>query len=228
MSDNIHVDINKFNTDNTKDSKEFISINGVSKDINDLSDIDIQYLLDNADIDDKGNKVLPDKVVYKYYKRLPDGTRDKSRSKIVMRGGLLNDLSNSMYRDITVKGAKALNAMKARRRTFRETISDMLTAPADSRQRDTLGLKQGATQQDAIIAAMILQAADGNRGAAEFVRDTVGEKPADISDVNLHSMTEADRSLLDKVKQRLDSEDEDEEPTAKERAKESGGEKETK
>ena len=226
MSDNIHVDINKFNTDNTKDSKEFISINGVSKDINDLSDIDIQYLLDNADIDDKGNKVLPDKVVYKYYKRLPDGTRDESKSKIVMRGGLLNDLSNSMYRDITVKGAKALNAMKARRRTFRETISDMLTAPADSRQRDTLGLKQGATQQDAIIAAMILQAADGNRGAAEFVRDTVGEKPADISDVNLHSMTEADRSLLDKVKQRLDSEDE--EPTAKERAKESGGEKETK
>ena len=228
MSDNIHVDINKFNTDNTKDSKEFISINGVSKDINDLSDIDIQYLLDNADMDDKGNKVLPDKVVYKYYKRLPDGTRDESRSKIVMRGGLLNDLSNSMYRDIAVKGAKALNATKARRRTFRETISDMLTAPADSRQRDTLGLKQGATQQDAIIAAMILQAADGNRGAAEFVRDTVGEKPAEISDVNLHSMTEADRSLLDKVKQRLDSEDEDEEPTAKERAKESGGEKETK
>ena len=222
MSDNIHVDINKFNTDNTKDSKEFISINGVSKDINDLSDIDIQYLLDNADIDAKGNKVLPDKVVYKYYKRLPDGTRDVSKSKIVMRGGLLNDLSNSMYRDIAVKGAKALNATKARRRTFRETISDMLTAPADSRQRDTLGLKQGATQQDAIIAAMILQAADGNRGAAEFVRDTVGEKPADISDVNLHSMTEADRSLLDKVKQRLDSEDE--EPTAKE----SGGEKETK
>lgn len=223
MSDNIHVDINKFNTDNTKDSKEFISINGVSKDINDLSDIDIQYLLDNADIDDKGNKVLPDKVVYKYYKRLPDGTRDESKSKIVMRGGLLNDLSNSMYRDIAVMGAKALNATKARRRTFRETISDMLTAPADSRQRDTLGLKQGATQQDAIIAAMILQAADGNRGAAEFVRDTVGEKPADISDVNLHSMTEADRSLLDKVKQRLDSEDE--EPTA---TKESGGEKETK
>lgn len=223
MSDNIHVDINKFNTDNTKDSKEFISINGVSKDINDLSDIDIQYLLDNADIDDKGNKVLPDKVVYKYYKRLPDGTRDESKSKIVMRGGLLNDLSNSMYRDIAVMGAKALNATKARRRTFRETISDMLTAPADSRQRDTLGLKQGATQQDAIIAAMILQAADGNRGAAEFVRDTVGEKPADISDVNLHSMTEADRSLLDKVKQRLDSEDE--EPAA---AKESGGEKETK
>ena len=222
MSDNIHVDINKFNTDNTKDSKEFISINGVSKDINDLSDIDIQYLLDNADIDDKGNKVLPDKVVYKYYKRLPDGTRDESKSKIVMRGGLLNDLSNSMYRDIAVKGAKALNATKARRRTFRETISDMLTAPADSRQRDTLGLKQGATQQDAIIAAMILQAADGNRGAAEFVRDTAGEKPADISDVNLHSMTEADRSLLDKVKQRLDSEDE--EPTAEE----SGGEKETK
>ena len=226
MSDNIHVDINKFNTDNTKDSKEFISINGVSKDINDLSDIDIQYLLDNADIDDKGNKVLPDKVVYKYYKRLPDGTRDESKSKIVMRGGLLNDLSNSMYRDIAIKGAKTLNAMKARRRTFRETISDMLTAPADSRQRDTLGLKQGATQQDAIIAAMILQAADGNRGAAEFVRDTVGEKPADISDVNLHSLTEADRSLLDKVKQRLDSEDpaEKEEPTAKE----SGGEKETK
>ena len=222
MSDNIHVDIYKFNTDNTIDSNEFISINGVSKDINDLSDIDIQYLLDNADIDDKGNKVLPDKVVYKYYKRLPDGTRDVSKSKIVMRGGLLNDLYNSMYRDIAIKGAKTLNAMKARRRTFRETISDMLTAPADSRQRDTLGLKQGATQQDAIIAAMILQAADGNRGAAEFVRDTVGEKPADISDVNLHSMTEADRSLLDKVKQRLDSEDE--EPAAKE----SGGEKETK
>lgn len=219
MSDNIHVDINKFNTDNTKDSKEFISINGVSKDINDLSDIDIQYLLDNADIDDKGNKVLPDKVVYKYYKRLPDGTRDESKSKIVMRGGLLNDLSNSMYRDIAVKGAKALNATKARRRTFRETISDMLTAPADSRQRDTLGLKQGATQQDAIIAAMILQAADGNRGAAEFVRDTVGERPADVSDVSLHTISDADRSLIDKVRQRLDRAEEQEE---------SGGEKETK
>lgn len=235
-SNNIHVNIDNLNTDNTENinntnsadininnsnsSDNVICINGINKDINALSEIDIKYLLDHADIDNKGNKIVPDVIFDKYYKSLPSGTRNSSLDKRAYNGGYMLDLSadNPKYKDIHRRGAASSNATQAQRRTFADTLKYMLRCPAKRAQIEALGLDEGATQQDAITAAMILQAADGNRGAAEFVRDTVGERPADVSDVSLHTISDADRSLIDKVRQRLDRAEEQEE---------SGGENET-
>lgn len=218
--DNIHVNIDNLNTDVDNKDIKFICIDGVNKDIDNLSDDDLKYLLDNAQADDKGNKILSDDVVAKYYKRLPEGTRNVSKSRRVYNGGLLNDLSSDSEwtKALKRKGAIASQAKQEQRRTFADTLKYMLRCPAKRAQIEALGLDEGATQQDAITAAMILQAADGNRGAAEFVRDTVGERPADVSDVSLHTISDADRSLIDKVRQRLDRAEEQEE---------SGGENET-
>lgn len=221
----ISIDLDKLDKDKkpdesrTEDAKPTILIDGVAKPLDDLSDDDLSYLLDNAETDDKGNKILPDEVVAKYYRVLPDGTRNISRTRRVYKGGMVSDFTGAKDNSVQISGGKALQAKIRQRLTFRETLLNLLAAKATPEQIAALGLGDNATKQDAISAAMILQAADGNRGAAEFVRDTVGEKPADVSDVSLHTITDADRSLLDKVQKRLD---------AQEPQKESGGEKETK
>jgi hypothetical protein len=43
----------------------------------------------------------------------------------------------------------------------------------------------------------------GDVKAAQFIRDTIGEKPADTVDLNANVMTEADKALIDKLKARM-------------------------
>ena len=59
----------------------------------------------------------------------------------------------------------------------------------------------GMTMQEKIIAALGSKAMDGCVGAAEFLRDTVGEKPSD--QVSLDVMTDKDREVLKNLTERL-------------------------
>ena len=53
------------------------------------------------------------------------------------------------------------------------------------------------TVQGVMIAKMAQEAIqNGNAKAAEFVRDTSGQRPKDIIEVSAEIMTEADRSLI--------------------------------
>ena len=56
-----------------------------------------------------------------------------------------------------------------------------------------------------MIAKMIQTAMAGSFKAAEFVRDTAGYKPESKSSIDLTGeiMTDADRSLIDKLSKRL-------------------------
>ena len=56
-----------------------------------------------------------------------------------------------------------------------------------------------------ILAAMIQGAKNGSFKCAEFVRDTAGYKPESKSSIDLSAdiMTDADRSLLDKLSKRI-------------------------
>jgi hypothetical protein len=49
---------------------------------------------------------------------------------------------------------------------------------------------------------MYERALAGDVKAAQFLRDTAGEKPADTVDLNANVMTEADKALIDKLKNR--------------------------
>jgi hypothetical protein len=50
---------------------------------------------------------------------------------------------------------------------------------------------------------MYERALAGDTKAAQFLRDTAGEKPAEALDLNANIMTEADKALIDKLKSRM-------------------------
>ena len=167
-------------------------------------EINLDKILEEAPTDDKGNKIIPDEVFDKYYKQLPNGTRNESQTKIAVNGGILKPLGSDPEadKDIHRKGGEALQAKIKQRLSMSETLDILLRQPADAKTIETLHLPAGATKQDALLAAMYIQATEGNVKAGQFVRDTIGEQPTAKQDLNV-SMTDDDKRLLEKVEARL-------------------------
>lgn len=86
------------------------------------------------------------------------------------------------------KGGKASAAKRAERKTFREGLLLLLNEPL----KDKSGNVTDNTTQDAIIAALVKKAANGDTRAFEMIRDTIGEKP--VQDVKVST---GDFSALD-------------------------------
>ena len=86
------------------------------------------------------------------------------------------------------KGGKASAAKRAARKTFREGLLLLLNEPL----KDKSGNVTDNTTQDAIIAALVKRAANGDTRAFEMIRDTIGEKP--VQDVKVST---GDFSALD-------------------------------
>ena len=86
------------------------------------------------------------------------------------------------------KGGKASAAKRAERKTFREGLLLLLNEPL----KDKAGQTTDKTTQDAVIAGLVKRAIAGDVRAAEFIRDTIGEKP--VQDVKVST---GDFSALD-------------------------------
>jgi hypothetical protein len=86
------------------------------------------------------------------------------------------------------KGGKATARNKRERKTFREGLLLLLNEPL----KDKSGNVTDNTTQDAIIAALVKRAANGDTRAFEMIRDTIGEKP--VQDVKVST---GDFSALD-------------------------------
>ena len=86
------------------------------------------------------------------------------------------------------KGGKASAAKRVERKTFREGLLLLLNEPL----KDKSGNVTDNTTQDAIIAALVKRAANGDTRAFEMIRDTIGEKP--VQDVKVST---GDFSALD-------------------------------
>ena len=86
------------------------------------------------------------------------------------------------------KGGKASAESRAARKTFREGLLLLLNEPL----KDKSGQTTDKTTQDAVIAGLVKRAISGDVRAAEFIRDTIGEKP-----VQAVSVSTGDFSALD-------------------------------
>ena len=73
------------------------------------------------------------------------------------------------------KGGKASAAKRRERKSIREAILLLLNEPIKDRE----GKDSGKTTQDAMIAGVMKRAIAGDVRAAEFIRDTIGEKPVE-------------------------------------------------
>ena len=100
----------------------------------------------------------------------------------------LRTLSPKEAREQGRKGGKASAAKRAERKTFREGLLLLLNEPL----KDNAGNPTTNTTQDAIIAALVKRAANGDTRAFEMIRDTIGEKP--VQDVKVST---GDFSALD-------------------------------
>lgn len=147
----------------------------------------------------KERYIVPDDTFEKYLKELPTGTRNQSKTKVASCGGFLNTLgANPEYdKEIQKAGADALNAKLAQRRTFKDQI-DIVLANKDKNTE-----KSGV---ESVVISMYERALAGDVKAAQFLRDTAGEKPSDTLDLNANVMTEADKALIEKLKSRLGTE----------------------
>lgn len=104
------------------------------------------------------------------------------------------------------KGAAKAKETKKRRREIRETLLDLLSMsmkPGKLSEASTISGLTGknVTAGEAIALAMLTQALEGNVRAAEFIRDSSGQKPVQQMEVsaNAKEASAAFKSLLDEV-----------------------------
>ena len=105
-----------------------------------------------------------------------------------------------------------------RRQTIREICEYMLALPLSDREAVTdekaqqmiVQMEQATgrkpTLYEAITAAQVAAAMDGNTKAAAFVRDSVGDKPVEQVHVS-EGVTDGDRRLMAKLEARLQHKD---------------------
>ena len=153
---------------------------------------------------EKGNYIVPDNIMETYYKELPNGTVNESKSYTAYNGGLLKALTEEIRR----KGAEALNAERAQRRKMSETIDILLRKKATPEEIEALGLEDGATKQDALMASMLLKAIErGDVQAGAFIRDTAGEKPTEKIAAEVETITPEDRKQIERILNRTKAQD---------------------
>ena len=117
----------------------------------------------------------------------------------------LADRTIEERREIGRKGGIACGEKRRLNRTLREIAQEMLNETATKADIERLGLPEDATKGAAILASMMKSAVENeNVKAAEYVRDTSGQAPTKEVKVSADVMTDADRSLVDKVKRRLE------------------------
>ena len=147
--------------------------------------------------EEKTRRIVPDDVFEEHLKELPEGTVNESKSRRKAATGALNifGANPESDREIQRQGAEALHAVRLQRRTFKEQ-ADILLARIDK--------ETGNTGIEDITIAMIERALAGDVKAYTALRDTAGEKPTEAIDLNANVITEADKALIEKLKNRLE------------------------
>ena len=121
-------------------------------------------------------------------------------------------------REISAKGAEAVNKLHGEKKTAKQSLENILTlkvtpeiiAGADLPDEIAERMKRDnpdATLYDLIQIVAVGRAVGGNVKAMEYVRDTHGDKPIERVEVTENVTTEADRELMRRIAERLDSPD---------------------
>ena len=155
--------------------------------------------------DDKGNYIFPDEIIERYYKELPNGSTNETGNKWVYNSGILIKAN----KEVQTAGGKALQAKLEQRRTFAEAITALLAQKASAQNIEELGLKENADNLDVVISSMLKQASRGNVKAADFLRDTIGQKPSEKLDASITGLSPEDKELLQNVSNRIGQQPQD-------------------
>ena len=152
-----------------------------------------------------------DEIFNNYYKELPAGTINQSKTKrATATGGYIGIFGNDPEGDLLKqrKGREAQAAAYRQRRKLSETIDVFLKKKATVEEIESLGLEDGATKQDALIAAMMQRAIEQKDVAAfNSLRDTAGEKPTEKIAAEVETITPEDRKQIERILNRTKTQD---------------------
>lgn len=92
------------------------------------------------------------------------------------------------------KGGIASGKAKREKKALKETLEELLAMPIKDGKSDDIekiksiaGIKgKNITMQEAIMVAMLNKAAKGDVRAAEYVRDTIGQKPDNKMNIDMN------------------------------------------
>lgn len=105
-------------------------------------------------------------------------------------------------------GGKKAQECNKKRRNAQEIMQLLLNCKISQEQaREKLGeyaeyLPEDATIYDVVNFRQIMESMDGNVKAAEYVRDTSGDKPTERQEITA-TITENEKALLEKVSKRM-------------------------
>lgn len=126
----------------------------------------------------------------------------------------INTLDKDKQLEICKKGAQATNELKKRKKDIKTICNDLLGISAldiakDIIDKDILDkLKSNdidVTLYDLIVIKQIEKAiSEKNTKAAEFVRDSSGDKPTDKIESDINVISESDKQLIKLLNDRID------------------------
>lgn len=112
---------------------------------------------------------------------------------------------------IAIAGGKASGEARRKKKAIREVCETLLSMQANTGLKAKINpdieLPKDATVYDVLVASMAQEAIDGNVKAAEFIRDSAGDKPTDKSEVNAAVMTAKDLELMQIIERRMSAGD---------------------
>lgn len=123
----------------------------------------------------------------------------------------LRTMDPEKRKEIQQRGAAVSNERQAKRRSIRDICETLLAlelpnkaAITDDEAREMAEKMAEATGKpvtvyDAIVCAQTAAAMQGNTKAAEYIRDSAGDKPGENVRLDADIMTEGDRKLLAKL-----------------------------
>jgi hypothetical protein len=158
--------------------------------------------------DEKGRYIIPDNIFDAYLKELPPGTGNASKTFRAYNGGKLAQLENNPEEASKrgKVGAPASNNAQATRRSIKEILEELSQKTVTAEEAEEYGLKEGTTLLEAANLAQIRRAMKGDTKAAEYVRDTLGEKPTDKISAEVTALTAEDKELINNISARLAAE----------------------
>lgn len=162
----------------------------------------------------------------------PEGEKEKSKYQMIIDGDAVPEgcekgwknlqpekynfavMDKEKHREISRKGAEAVNKIHGEKRTAKQALENILTlkvsdeiiAGADLSPELAERFKRSlpdATVYDLINVVAAGRAVGGNLKAYELIRDTYGDAPIKQVEITENITTDADRALLQSINERL-------------------------
>ena len=150
--------------------------------------------------DEKGY-IIPDNIFDGYLKELPPGTTNESQSYRAYNGGKLarleNDPEEASKRGKV--GGPASQDTQQTRRSIKEILEELSRRTVTAEEAEEYSMEEGTSLLEAATLAQFRRAMKGDTKAAEYVRDTLGEKPTDKISAEIETITAEDRERIERI-----------------------------